>query len=84
MRTVLFNVFACKIRNTREHCVLIRELAYINPRLSSSSRKKFAALSKVQARTCKTLFGCRYVYLAPSEQTELLLLLLLASRPPLC
>jgi hypothetical protein len=50
MQIILFGVFACKESSIREYCILIRELGYINPRLSSEN--KVTTLRKEQLRTC--------------------------------
>jgi hypothetical protein len=52
MLIVLLNIFACKESSTHEHCILIRELGYADPCVSSPSEKKVTALRKEQVRTC--------------------------------
>jgi hypothetical protein len=52
MLIVLLNVFSCKESNTHEYCILIHELSYTNPRLSSLSEKKVTTLRMEQVRTC--------------------------------
>jgi hypothetical protein len=51
MRTVLLNIFACKELSTRD-CILICELRYTNPCLSSPSEMKVTTQCEEQVQTC--------------------------------